>query len=300
MKKMALVLLGLSSVVVASELEYGKGTFSMTGGFLGLTGTIDTDVTTYSLVERHSNIGDFFYSYDFTWYDSSVLKQTQHTYNDMASMMSIPEMEHRLKGLDANIRIGYDVIHEDQDNFLGLGVLVGVSIPWLDSSKSDDDSNDDDSGSSDSIFAGAGDMVDTDDMFKDSKTEIMTYKIGPTINFQRAFNKNLSIYGIGSYAYQTGYVKNDYADSDFTVNGTFQEYNLGLYFTPFTETYKWGWLSLSPRLYATVGYKYSKWDVDEMVIDISGNKMSSDLLSPLAMEFGMESSVGYVGVGYSF
>ena len=293
MKKIALSLLAVSALISASEFQYGSGTFSMEGGFLGLTQSIDTDVTTYSLVERHSNLfsSDFFYGYDVTWYDSQALKQLQHSYNDVAgavnsqlssSVVQVPSLEHRLTGLDANIRVGYDVLHTDNSNFLGFGVLLGVSLPWIDSS-----------------FPSSSDS-DTD-YLEDSKTEFTTYKVGPTINFQKTLiSDKLSVYGVGSFAFQTASIKNSYAQSDFTVNGTFQEYNIGLHYTPFTKNYDLGWFTLSPRVYATVGYKYTKWDLDEMVVDVSGRELSSNILSPLKTKFGMDSSIGYVGVGYSF
>jgi hypothetical protein len=296
MKKIVLTTLLVSGVLTASELEYGTGTFNMEGGFLGLDKSINTDISTFTLLNRHSNLpsSDFFYGYDFTWYDSRTLKQAQHTYNDIASGtnemvglssntdMKIPAMEHRVKGLDANIRLGYDVIKKDEDNFLGLGLIVGLSMPWIDSSQDDSE-------------------IETEDYFEDSTTDIMTYKIGPSINFQKTLVSNkLSFYGIASIAYQTGYIESDSLDSKLNVDGTFQEYNVGLYYTPFTETYKWGWLSLSPRVYGTLGYKYSKWDVDEIAIDISGAKLSSDILDPLGSKFSMDSSVGYFGIGYSF
>ncbi len=311
-KKM-MILLGLGTSLFASELQYGSGTFGMEGGFLGLTGRFTTDIESFSLADRHSNFGGkYFYSYDFTWYDSTKLRTAQHTYNEKASAVngmapiesspfSVPEMEYRVKGLDANIKIGYDVIHQDADNFLGLGLLVGLSMPWIDASNGDNPTDNTAVPSFDFYTANLGTGADILKLFEKSQTEIMTYKIGPTINMQKSLiAKKLSLYALASYAYQTGYIKNDYANSDFTVNGTFQEYNIGLYFTPFTETYKWGWLSISPRVYATIGYKYASWDLDEMVIDISGAKLSSDILDPLAMKFGMDTSVGYVGIGYSF
>ena len=298
MRKVVLTTMILSGLLTASEFEYGTGTFNVSGGFLGLDGSIGTDVSTFSLVDRHSNLpsSDFFYGYDFTWYDSEMLKQAQHSYNNISLVMKIPAIKHRLKGLDANIRLGYDVIKKDADNFLGIGVLFGLSIPWIESSKDD---------SASATFTSIGDNIDNPlyerDYFGDSKTEIITYKIGPSINFQKSLvSDKLSLYGIASFAYQTGYIENDTIDSELTVNGTFQEYNLGLYYTPFTETYEWGWLTLSPRIYGTLGYKYSEWDLDEVVIDISGAKLSSDVLDPLGMKFGMDSSVGYFGVGYSF
>jgi len=309
MRKIALSIILFSALINAGEVEYGTGTFNMKGGFLGMTGSVGTDVDTFSYVERHSNLAsDFFYGYDFTWLDSQTLKQAQHTYNGAASTfngflglgsneyMKIPSMDYRVKGMDANIRVGYDVIHEDADNFLGIGALVGLSMPWIDSSKSNSAAP-----SFDFIKDNAGNLLDAADYFQDTETEVMTFKIGPTVTFQKSLIGNkLSVYGGASYAYQTGYIDNSLIDSSLTVNGTFQEYNLGLYFTPFTETFEWGWLSLSPRIYGTVGYKYSKWDVDEVAINISGFEMSSDMLSPLGMEFSMDSSVFYTGVGYSF
>ena len=308
MKKIGLSLIVFSALLSAVEIEYGSGTFNMNGGFLGLTGSIGTDIDTFSLVERHSNIAgsDIFYSYDLTWLDSRTLKQAQHTYNNMTTVANnflpttqkwkIPSMEYRVKGMDVNIRAGYDVIHENEDNFLGIGLATGLSMPWIDSSSSATP----DSSSIRFILENKDTALTAADYFKKSKTSIMTYKIGPTVNFQKSFNKNVSIYGMGTIAYQTGYIENDYISSKMSVDGTFQEYNVGLYFTPFTETYKWGWLTLSPRLYGTIGYKYSKWDVDEVLINISGAEMSSKILDPLSMKFGFDSSVGYAGVGYSF
>jgi hypothetical protein len=297
MKKSLLFILGISSSIYATEFQFGNGTFTMEGGFLGLTQSIDSDIASYTLLDRHSNMGgEFFYGYDLSWYDSKRLIQAQKTYNSMASDMSIPEMENRVKGLDINLRVGYDVIHEDQDNFLGLGILLGLSAPWIDATKSDNTIP-----NLNFLADNIDSMIDAKDMFDDSKTEIMTYKIGPTINFQKALMGNkISIYGTGSYAYQTGNIQNDYMDSDFTVDGTFQEYNLGLYFTPFTETFEWGWLTLSPRVYATLGYRYSKWDVEKMTINISGQKMSSEALSQFDTDFSISSSIGYFGLGYSF
>jgi len=311
MNKIILLLIAFPLISTASEIEYGTGTFSMKGGFLGLTGTIGTDVFTYSFVERHSNLPatNFFYAYDFTWYDSETLKQAQHTYNNitstannfsssflpntLSSYAKIPTMTYRVKGLDTNLKAGYDVIHEDQDNFLGLSLLIGLSMPWIDSSR---DAVPDFS----FIRNNLGNILNATDYFKSSKTSVKSYKIGPSVTLQKSLNKKLSVYGSGSFAYQTASVENDYIDSKFSVNGTFQEYNIGLYFTPFTEEYQWGWLKLSPRIYGTLGYKYSKWDLDKMVINTSGAELSSDILEPLGMKFGMDSSIGYVGIGYSF
>jgi len=308
MRRIILLLMIISSLSLAIEIQYGSGTFSMKGGFLGLTGSIETDVKTFTVANRHNNLFDSntFYGYDFTWYDSANMKQVQHTYNDMATTVNdflpisssweIPSMSHRLKGLDANVRLGYDILHKNEDNFLGLGLLLGLSVPWIDSSTDDDVKP-----SFGFIRDNADNLETVNDYFKASKTTIMTYKFGPTINFQKTLiDDKLSIYGIASLAYQTGYIKNDYIKSKFAVNGTFQEVNVGLYFTPFTEKYELGWLTFSPRIYTVLGYKYSKWDVNELLINISGAEMSSKILDSLGTKFGMDSSIGYLGIGYSF
>jgi len=297
MKKSVLLFIGVTSGLLSTEFQFGSGTFSMEGGFMGLSSNIDNDVASFAIVNRHTNVGKkIFYSYDFNWFDSQDLIQAQKTYNNMASNFNIPQMEYRVKGLDSNIKLGYDIIHKNEDNFLGLGVLVGFSIPWVDSTRSSSTTPNLDFTSSNS-----NGMQTTYDMFQKTKTKIMTYKIGPTINFQKTLiNNKLSIYGIGSYAYQTGYIKNDYIKGDLDVDGTFQEYGMGLYFTPFTEKFKWGWLTLSPRIYATLGYKYSKWDMGEVAINIAGKKINSNDISPYKSTFEMSSSIGYFGIGYSF
>jgi len=307
MRRVGLSLIALSALLTASEFQYGSGTFNLNGGFTqGVSGSISDDIDTYSLVERHSNVAGskFFYGYDAMWMDSKTLKQAQQDNNNLvgqtnnlmpsSSPFTIPSMDYRVKGLDANIRVGYDVLHENEDNFLGLALLVGISIPWVDSTSSSDSSSDNNANFS---LESKGSSLNLKNLFKDTKTSFMTYKIGSSISFQKSLNKKVSLYGIGSIAYQTGYIKNDYIDSEFSVNGTYQELNAGLYFTPFTEKYKLGFLTLSPRLYATLGYKYSKWDIDDVTVDVYNNSVK---VEPLMMKFGMDSSVGYFGVGYSF
>ncbi len=300
MKKSILLILSMASSMFASEFDYGVGTFSMKGGFVGLEGSIDADVSTFSLSDRHSNfLKRFFYGYDLTWYKSETMRQAQKRYNSYAthannflrdnglSNFTIPAMKYELEGLDANVRLGYDVIHNSRDNYLGVGIVVGLSTPWIDNMVNIIKNN------KSSTDSGLG-------LYKNSKTKIKTYKIGPSINFQKSINKNISLYGLATYAYQKGDIKNSYAKADYSVDGTFQEYNFGLYFTPFTSEFKWGFLTLSPRIYATVGYKYTKWDTDKMSINLTGQELNSDIMKSLESSFSMDSSIGYFGVGYSF
>jgi hypothetical protein len=305
--KLGLVVLA-SAYLNASEVQTGKGTIEIMGGFSGLNKTIDADITTYSLVEQHKGIGSskWFYKYNLTWYDSKEMVQSQSTFNNYsgnvnalittvpntsdngtttpaqpASPLTSPSIDYRIQGMDINLVVGKDIQKTDENNYIGLGIMLGVSLPWIDSKK---DSDNDDDTSDDAM-----------DAMEDSKSEIYTYKIGPSITFRNTFIKMLSIYGTATYAYQTGTFKNSYAKSDLTVNGIFQEYDLGFRFQPVSEDYKWGWLTISPRVYATIGYRYTSWDLTDVNIDITGAGIKLT-----QMDFNMNSKITYLGFGYSF
>lgn len=309
MKKALVIFVFIILHLHAIEIDYGNGTFGMRGGFLGMSGEVNCDVSTFSITNRHDNIHNFYYGYNLVWYDSKRMVQAQKSYNAMAGSANgildnlptdktatIPEMKYRLKGMDVNLQLGYDLLHQDDENYIGVGVLVGLSMPWIDSTKRGDATP-----NLGFMLDNADHIRDAANMFAKSKTNIMTYKIGPTISLQKSLiKKQLFVFGMASYAYQTGTIKNDYAHTELSVDGTFQSYNIGLQFIPFDHVYKWDWLTLSSKLYATIGYRYAKWDLGKVILDISGNQISSDILDPLAMEFSMESSIGYFGIGYIF
>lgn len=273
----------LASSLFAGETQIGHGTFKMSGGFVGLDQTIKTNVTTYSLVEHHKNIfsSKWFYNYNFTWYDSDNMVQAQNGINSLSTPIKVPSIDYRVQGLDANMALGKDLLHEDENNNLGLGLLLGVSIPWIDSKKSDSNDN-----------STSNKAMNT---MKDSKTELYTYKVGLTLSGTKSLNRFFMLYGSGTYAYQTGILKNSYANSDSTVNGMFQEYDVGLKFQPISEDYEFGWFTLSPRVYATLGYRYSSWDLNDVKIDVTGQNTTF-----AKTDFNMNSSVTYFGFGYSF
>ena len=293
MKKQILTLscIGLiTTTLYSGEIQTGQGTFEMKGGFIGLDSTITTDITTYSMVEQHKNIAksSWFYKYNLTWYDSENMVQTQNKINSYPTgfftnptPITLPSIDYRLQGLDINFVAGKDIIHNNENNYLGAGIMVGLSTPWIDSKK--DDNN------LDSL------SQNTMNNMKNSKTEIYTYKIGPSFTARKSINKYFSVYGSGTYAYQTGTMKNDYAKSDLTINGIFQEYDFGIRFQPISSDYKFGWLTISPRLYATLGYRYTSWDLDDINIDITGTNTKFTQI-----DFNMNSTISYFGVGYSF
>lgn len=289
--KLSLVTL-LSSSLFAGEIQVGNGTFEMTGGFIGLDKTISTDVTTYSFVEQHAPLfgsKSWFYKYNLSWYDSDTMVQAQSEINsalnnsffNSVSPITIPSIDYRLQGLDVNLVLGKDIYHQDENNYIGLGAMVGVSLPWIDSKKNTNNK-----------LSIANDSMN---MMKKTKTKIYTYKIGPSITGRKSLNNYFSVYGSGTYAYQTGTFKNDIIDTDLNVNGKFQEYDVGLRFQPVSTTYKTEWFTLSPKLYATIGYRYTNWDLDDVNIDITGMKTKFT-----AIDFNMNSSITYFGLGYSF
>ncbi len=280
----------LVSSLQAGEIQVGKGNFEMNGGFIGLDQTINADITTYSMIEQHKNIfsSNWFYKYNFTWYDSKKMVQAQNSINSYTNgylqnptSVTTPSVDYRVQGLDLNLALGRDLLHSDENNNLGLALVVGASIPWIDSKKSD---NNNDSNSDSAMNA-----------MKDSKTELYTYKVGLNLTAEKSLSKYFIFYASGTYAYQTGTMKNSYAKSDLKVNGRFQEYDLGLKIQPLSYDYKLGWFTLSPRLYMTLGYRYTAWDLDDINIDVTGSNMKFK-----ETDFNMNSKVAYFGVGYSF
>ena len=291
LKKIAI--LGILPIcLMAGEIETGHGSFKMTGGFMGLDSTISADVTTYSLVEQHKNLfsSRFFYKYNLTWYDAKELTQKQSSINNSIGIFNsatgqtlLPSIDYRPQGLDVNLVVGGDILHKDENNFVGMGLMVGVSLPWIDSKKSSSNNN-----NSNATKNAIGIM-------KDTKTTMLTYKIGPNIVASKSLGDYFSLYASATYAYQTGKLKNDYLESDLDVNGIFQEYDAGVKFQPLSYDYKIGWITISPRLYATLGYRYTSWKLNDVKLNVAGIRANF-----AKTEFKMDSSIGYFGIGYSF
>jgi hypothetical protein len=292
MKKSIISMFLVTLSLFSGGVQYGKGSFEMSGGFMGMTQTLKTDITTYSLVEEHSNIflSNWYYRYNFTWYDSTVLTNMYNMANDTLHMIPIniihtdqiqQMIDYKMQGLDANIVLGNDILHQDENDYIGLGVMVGVSIPWIESSSS---SNSDNSNSNDLLK-----------IMKKSKTKILTYKIGPSVSIRKSLNKHFMIYGSATYAYQKGTFENKYAQFKFDADGIFQEYDVGMRFQLVSEDYDMGWITISPRLYGNIGYRLSSWELKDVNMDITGLKMDF-----MKTDFSMKSSTMYMGWGYSF
>jgi len=235
--------------VYAIEFEYGMGTFGIDGGFVGLNSKKTADVTTYSLIEQHQNLfgSTWFYKYNLTWYDSNDATNTQQNINNQLitpiATPITPSIDYKLQGLDVNLALGKDLSHKSENQYLGIGLMLGISLPWIESKKN---KNNDDT-TSNAIM----------NNMEDSKTKIKTYKIGPTIHARTSLSNLFTLYAGATYAYQKGKIKNDYAHSNLSVKGTFQEYDFGIRFQPISYDKKFGFITLSPRFYMTLGYRYS-------------------------------------------
>jgi hypothetical protein len=290
MKK--LIVLSVAAITLfAGEIQVGHGTFKLKGGFIGFSQEKSTDITTYSVVENHKNIfsSSWYYGYEFTWYDSDTLTNAQQTLVSvapsgligMSAPTTIPAIDYKYRGLDANVILGRDLYSKNENQFFGLGVLLGVSLPYIDTGKS--------SSNNDSLSDSAMNAMEK------SKTKISTFKIGPSFQSSFALGRYVSVYANGTYAYQTGRVKNDYVNVDTHVNGNFEEFDTGIKFQPFAHNYKFGFITLKPRLYFTLGYRYTYWKLKNVYVNVTGVEFNEN-----GTDMNMKSSVIYAGAGYSF
>ncbi len=293
MKKTLLLCLTAGALATASEIRFGHGTYALKGGFLGFTSRCTTDISSYSMVEQHKNIlkSRGYYAYNITWYDSDELLRKQQTLNSGVSQVKsmipgssstsvqIPGLEYRYQGLDVQAAIGYDLYHKGENDFFGMGILAGISLPWIDTQKS-----------SDSLAHHTFDNI-----FEKSKTKIKTYRIGPSIEGRKSIGRFFSAYLSGTAAYQTGKIKNDYVSADFNANGWFGAFDAGLRFQSVSYDKKLFGITISPRLYANLGYRYSHWELKDVAIDISGIGVAFDKDT-----MKMSTSIAYFAIGYSF
>lgn len=268
-----LLLLG-STALFATNIEYGNGDFELKADFDGYSTKLHNDISTYSLVEHHRNLfnSSWFYKYNFTWYTSKTLQKVTDTIAN-AVPSGFSSYDYKLKGLDINAVLGKDIYHKNKSNFIGLGLLVGLSTPII---KGLDNS----SNSSSS---------------KHSNTDILSYKIGPSISVGWNQNKYIMFYASAAYAYQMLRVKNSNLNLSTQLNGTFQKYDAGVKIQPFSMNYHTKYMTFNPDIYATFGYRYTHWDLDNMAINFDNTNLSLN-----NVHFTTTASVYYFGIGYDF
>lgn len=289
--------LGIFGIMTHGEVEIGKGTISLEGGFLGLNGKISDDVTIYTLKAEHQNIpiGHLNYNYKISWFDSKAMDQGVSTYNGTVSninsytgpytgnALDIPSMEYRIQGLDADIGLGWNLIDIGPHDYFSLGGDVGISTPWIESTQSASSSS---SGSSNAIAS----------LYGMGNTKIWTYKVGAQLRVSKSLAPYLSLYGSSIYAYQYASVKNESIGLKSYANGTFTESELGLRYQPLEKKYPiTSWFSLTPQLYFTAGVRYNEWVLHDMAINLFDQNI------PLPKtDMKVSSSTTYFGLGYGF
>lgn len=283
---------GLFSIMNHGEVEYGRGNIALTGSMIGLNGTISDDVTTYTIKNEHhaSPLKHVNYNYKITWYDSQQINQAVAAYDGSVSdfngytgdALSIPQIAYKIKGLDVDIGVGYDIIDIGPKDYFSIGPDIGLSFPTIESTL---DSQSSSSGSS-----------DASSLFNSSNTKITTYKIGLQMRVSKSLTSYLSIYASSVFAYQTARLENSEIDLDVYTDGIFNENEIGIRLQALERKYELtSWFSLSPQLFFTAGVRQSSWELNDIAI----NLFSYDFPIP-ANTFKVESTTMYAGVGYSF
>jgi len=277
----------LIGVLFGAEFEYGKGTFSIKGGLFGLNKTVSQDIDVFAFYNHHKNIlgTKFFFSYKLAFYKSKSVTNTINTYNSVVSSNTLTNsltFDYKLQGVDANIVLGRDFYREGGD-YLGVGVLLGISGPYIKSKG--DDSASSDSDNVDNTLPGYG-------YLSDSETDFTTYKIGPSVRAQKEILSFLTVYGDAQYAYQMARVKNKEAGIDQYDSGNYLSYDIGVKLQAKAGRKKIWIISFSPKFFVTFGYRYNYWKVKN--VEING----VNLIGPADLSFSVE--YAYFGLGYDF
>ena len=287
----------------AGEYRFATGNFNWKLSFPFMSTDIDQTVAVLSYEEAHSNIfsTDFFLFYNVDLYTAqtsnkltSYIKEATSAMPNMAtapindfknmaskySPISIPT-EFRIHGIDANIGLGYDIIH-DKKFILGLGVNTGLSLPYFDSSSSN---------KTKIKFPTIAPKIDM------GKTDFFTYKLGPMIYTQYNFTKKFSAYLSASYGYQVGWIKNSFLGSSLTVNGRYDYIDVGLRYRPWKKNIDLGFFEIDPSFYITAGYMHKNWKVNDIKVKVFKH-LSTNLGGIVKSKF--KNDYVYVGIGYSY
>ncbi len=201
---------------------------------------------------------------------SQTLKQPLDLNVSSLTVPTIINLSNKIRGLDINFIFGRDLINKDiQDTYLSIGILGGITLPYI---KSSSNSN--------------------NDYLKKSKTKIITYKIGGIVKGGYLLNSFMQVYGDFSYSYQTARVKNSELNINSKSTGNNLFYDIGMKFQLKTQK-NLGWITLTPALFVTFGYRYNYWKVNSVKIN------GINMLNKTANISFVISQV-YMGLGYDF
>ena len=282
MKKYILPLALLVSGANALDLRYGQGDFEWSANFAGIMdSSVTLDDKVVSISEQHQNFPNspWYYFGNIDIHSSDTLDQVTDVADGImdvlpfspASITPFPS-SFEVSGVDFDIGIGYDII-QDERGYLGVGVMTGISTPFMEMHN----------------YIDTIDFIDT--ILEETSTDVKTYKFGISLQGAYSITPNLSMYGTTIYATQTGEMSNDLIDGDFDVSGTYSSFDIGLKYYP-SEV-----MPDQANFYIKGGYAYKHWDIDDIEMSIGG-VILPDMMSLITTE--MTSDFIYVGVGFSF
>lgn len=268
--------LGLYSVISHSEIQYGHGRLAFNGSLFGFDTTISNDLTTYNILQQHQNtpIDHLNYNYKISYY-TSKLQSPVGKY--------LPQTNIAIKGIDADIGVGWNIVDISDDEYISIGLDVGVSVPNIDTSQA-----------SNSTYSSPDNNASSP--FSIGNIKLTTYKIGPQIRFSKILMPMFAIYGSAVYAKEYATISAQKLHTKVNASGTFHEEELGIRFHPIDYKYKvTSWFTIHPNLYFSAGIRYSQWQLKNVNLNISNygvNVLNHDLT--------LSSYVTFVGMGYSF
>lgn len=272
----------LASSSQALDIRYGQGDFEWSTSIKKvIDSSVILDDKIFGINEQHQNFDDstWYYFGNIDIHSSKKLDTITEITGEIVNIVPIDENDlapfsssFEVSGMDLDIGIGYD-IYQNQKSFFGVGLMTGISTPFMEAYNYVDSTN--------ALY----------NLLKDTSTNLDSYKFG--ITMQGAYNLAtiLSIYGSGSLALQTGTMSNEILRSSIDMTGLYSSFDVG---------FKYYLTDLSGNesdFYAKVGYAYKNWQVDDMNID-AGDSDLIDVASTVETE--MTSDYIYLGIGFNF
>lgn len=294
--RLLFLLLFFTTVIHAVDLRIGKGTMEMQMGVMNFVeGSADLDITVLSLNEQHANLplldDRLYYFFNADIYQSDTLDTMTYyaslpaTYQwpfigqsisgmaEQYTKLPVPS-DYEVRGFDLNLGVGYDLLKSNR-GFIGVGVNTGISMPFF------------------KVRNYSEGLDFTYNILQETKIDIMTYKIGPSLQMAYALSGYLQIYGSGSVGYQTGKMENDFVNSSMTINGSYKTADIGAKLS-FTKAAK---DSADMTFFARLGYVYKSWDIDDMQMNLF-KMLEVNTMGMYSMKF--ESRYPYIGLGFNF
>ena len=290
-----LLLAGLSVAafqVQAGEMQYGSGDFKIKGGLLGLESEVDSSTHVFTLKEHHANLldSDLFYNYSLSTYHSGRFQNETNSLTTLeGGTLELPDTQFDWQGIDAQVTLGYDIFKKSSQDYFGVGLTLGIALPYIDNSGKDDSVSSTDN----ATVVPDGTSLSAD--FFSSRTEFSGKKLGPKIMFGKSLNRMASVYGEMSYARQNMQVKNSSFDFSSNIGGDYFSYELGMRYQPLSSKKDFGFITLEPSLYFTFGVNYSQLKLDEFKVDLSGQNFNLD-----SIQLETSATTLNFGIGYNF